>query len=163
MKTQSVERLHSAVSFLMTSMGSPQHRLVMATYYLETITDVPSAIAKNLPIVIGNLRRLRNPEEVWGEKIPQRCWCNTACSNVGAAAGGALPVFKASMTDCATRRRRSRHRAARRCLSCSTSGDRTNLWSFRRGPSGPASGRARICGRGGGVAADHLRGLRVAG
>jgi hypothetical protein len=71
MKTQSVERLHSAVSFLMTSMGSPQHRLVMATYYLETITDVPSAIAKNLPIVIGNLRRLRNPEEVWGEKTLQ--------------------------------------------------------------------------------------------
>jgi hypothetical protein len=55
----------------MTSMGSPQHRLVMATYYLETITDVPSAIAKNLPIVIGNLRRLRNPEEVWGEKTLQ--------------------------------------------------------------------------------------------
>jgi hypothetical protein len=71
MKTQSVERLHSAVSFLMTSRGSPQHRLVMATYYLETITDVPSAIAKNLPIVIGNLRRLRNPEEVWGEKTLQ--------------------------------------------------------------------------------------------
>jgi hypothetical protein len=71
MKTQSVERLHSAVSFLTTSMGSPQHRPVMATYYLETITDVPSAIAKNLPIVIGNLRRLRNPEEVWGEKTLQ--------------------------------------------------------------------------------------------
>jgi hypothetical protein len=67
MKSQAVERLHNAVSYLMTSMNSPQHRLIMATHFLETITDVPPTIADKLPVVLRNLRRLRNPEETWGE------------------------------------------------------------------------------------------------
>ena len=39
----------------------------MATHFVETITDVPPTIADKLPVVLRNLRRLRNPEETWGE------------------------------------------------------------------------------------------------
>lgn len=51
----------------MTGDGSPQHRLIMATHFLETLEDVPPTIAEKRTAVLTRLNALRVPGQVWGE------------------------------------------------------------------------------------------------
>jgi hypothetical protein len=69
MKSQVEERLYQAVSWLMTGDGSPQHRLILATHYLETITEGQLALMleDKRQDVLKRLNRLRKPGEVWAE------------------------------------------------------------------------------------------------
>lgn len=66
-KTPPEEQLYQAVSFLMTSMGSPQERLISAAHYLEEIADIPPVIADKLADVLKRLRTLSEPGQVWAE------------------------------------------------------------------------------------------------